>query len=94
MKRKYEGLIVLDTQGKDEAVDSIVNKVGQEIEAEGAKLSEVDQLGKRDFPFAPKGVTGGFFVNYHFEAEPDVIKKIDERLKLNTVVYQQHYLRA
>ena len=48
MSRKYEGLVVLDTKGKDTAIDELVSTVGQLIEAEGAKLDEVKNLGRNN----------------------------------------------
>ena len=40
MKRKYEGLIVLDTRGKEDTVDTIVSKIGRDMELE-AEMPDV-----------------------------------------------------
>ena len=47
MKRKYEGLIVLNTRGKEDTVDTLVSKLGREMELEGATLDQIDHLGKK-----------------------------------------------
>jgi small subunit ribosomal protein S6 len=91
MKRNYEGLIVLNTIGKEDSVDTLVSNLGREIEAEGAKLAQIDRIGKRKFPYGSKDLTDGYFVNYHFAAEPTVLDKLRSKLKLNDVVHQQHY---
>lgn len=91
MKRNYEGLIVLNTAGKEESVDALVSHLGRDIEAEGAKLEQIDRMGKRKFPYGSKGLTDGYYVNYHFVAEPTVLDKLRAKLKLNEVVHQQHY---
>ena len=93
MSRKYEGLIVLNTKGNDKGVDELVSSVGKEMESEGAKLDEIQQLGRRQFAYNARDLEGGHYVNYLFEAEPDVILKIQDRLKLNGVVHLQHYQR-
>lgn len=93
MSRKYEGLIVLNTKGSDKGVDELVSNVGKEIEAEGGKLDEIQQLGRRKFAYNARDLEGGHYVNYLFEADPDVIVKLQERLKLNEVVHLQHYQR-
>ena len=93
MSRKYEGLIVLNTKGSDKGVDELVSSVGKEMEAEGVKLDEIQQLGRRSFAYNARDLEGGHYVNYLFEADPDVIVKIQERLKLNEVVHLQHYQR-
>jgi small subunit ribosomal protein S6 len=94
MKRKYEAMIVIDTKGKEDSVETIVSQVGKEIEKAGAKLDQVDNLGKRDFPFSPRHVTGGHFINFHFQAEPTVLDTLKGRLQLNENIYQQYYQRA
>ena len=47
MNRKYEGLIVLNTKGKEDSVDELVGAVAKEMEAAGAKLDEIKQMGRR-----------------------------------------------
>lgn len=93
MSRKYEGLIVLNTKGMEGSVDDLVSAVAKEMEAEGAKLDEVQQLGRKQFAYNARHLDGGHYVNYLFEGEGDVIKKIQTRLKLNTKVHLQHYQR-
>ncbi len=94
MSRKYEATIVIDAKGKDEGVDSIVSQITREFEKSGAKLAQVDNLGKKKFPSAPRHVTGGFYVNFRFEAEPATVDGLKSKLKLNEYVYLQHYQRA
>lgn len=91
MSRKYEGLIVLDTKGIDGSIDDLVSSVGKELEAEGAKLEEVQQIGRRKFAYNARHLESGHYVNYLFEADPNAIQKIQTRLKLNTRVHLQHY---
>lgn len=94
MKRKYEAMIVIDTKGKEEGIDQIVSQVSREIEKAGAKLEQIDNLGKRDLPYSPRHVTAAHFVNIHFQAESPTVSAIEARLKLNENVYQQYYQRA
>lgn len=94
MKRKYEGLIVLNTRGKEESVDNIVSKIGREMELDGAKLDQIDHLGKRTFPYGSKKLTDGYFVSYQIQAEPATLEKVKARLRLNADVHQQNFLRA
>lgn len=93
MSRKYEGLIVLNTKGNDKGIEDLASSLGKEMEAEGAKLEEIQQLGRRQFAYNARDLDGGHYVNYLFEAEPDVIAKIQERFKLLEVVHLQHYQR-
>jgi len=93
MSRKYEGLIVLDTKGKDTSIDELVSAVGQQIEAEGAKLDEVKNLGRKTFAHNARQIEGGHYVSYIFHAEPEAIVKIKASLDLNDDIYLHQYNR-
>ena len=93
MKRKYEGLIVLNTRGKEESVDTMVSKLGREMELEGATLDQIDHLGTKKFPYGSKKLTEGYFVNYQIQAVPAVLDKVKAKLRLNPDVHQQNFLR-
>ena len=91
MTRNYEGLIVLNTKGIEGTIEDLITSVGKEIEAEGGKLEEVQQMGRREFAYPPKNLEGGHYANFLFSADSSAIKKIQERLKLNKQVHLQHY---
>ena len=84
---------MLNTKGNDKGVDELVSSVSKEMEALGAKLDEIQQLGRRQFAYNARDLDGGHYVNIIFEASPEVIAKIQERLKLNGDIYLQHYQR-
>lgn len=94
MDRKYEGLIVLNTKGKEDSVDELVGAVAKEMEAEGAKLEEIKQMGRRNFAYNARHLDGGHYVNYVFEADTQQVQKIQGKLKLNALVHLQHYQRV
>jgi len=93
MSRKYESLIVLNTKGKEDSVDELVSAVAREMESEGARLDEIKQLGKRKFAYNARHLDSGHYVNYIFEADPEQLRSIQSRLKLNGIVHLQHYQR-
>lgn len=93
MKRKYEAMIVLDMKGKEESVEQLVSGIGREMEKSGAKLEQIDHLGKRKFPFNPRHVESGYFVNFQIEADNAALDSVRGKLKLNENVYQQYYQR-
>lgn len=93
MSRKYQGLIVLNTKSLDGTVDELVTAVSKEFEAEGAKIDKVAQLGRRQFAYNARHLESGHYVNYTFEGCPQVITKIQGRLRLNGHVHLQHFQR-
>jgi len=94
MSRKYEGLIVLNIKGVESSVDELIAAVSKDIEAEGAKVGEVKQLGRRKFANPSRHLESGHYVNYSLQAEPAAVAKIQARLRLNTQVHLQHFQHA
>ena len=93
MSRKYQGLIVLNTKSLEGSVDDLVTAVSKELEAEGAKLEKITQLGRRQFAYNSRHLEAGHYVNYTFQGAGDIITNIQARLKLNGHVHLQHFLR-
>ena len=93
MSRKYQGLIVLNTKSLEGSVDDLVTAVSKELEAEGAKVEKIDQLGRRQFAYNSRHLEAGHYVSYTFAGAADIISKINSRLHLNGHVHLQHYLR-
>jgi len=94
MKRKYEGVIVLKMQGQEEGIEDAVGGITKELESNGATMEQIERIGKKEFAhenFAKQ--KHGYYVQYHFEAEPTVIDEVQGKLKLNDSVMLQHYRR-
>jgi small subunit ribosomal protein S6 len=75
------------------SVDELVSTVARELEAEGAKLDEIQQLGRRKFAYNARHLEAGHYVNFIFDAEPESIARIEGRLKLDERVHLQHFQR-
>lgn len=74
-------------------MDDLVSAVAKQMEAEGAKLDEIQQLGRKTFAYNARHLEAGHYVNYVFEAEPAQVEKIEGRLKGDATVHLQHYQR-
>ena len=94
MSRKYQGLIILNTKSLEGSVDDLVTAVSKEIESEGAKIGDINQLGRREFAYPSKHLSAGHYVNITFEGSPELIRTIQEKLSLNNHVHQQYYERV
>ena len=97
MKRKYEGVIVLKMQGQEESLEESVNTVTKELEKAGATMDQIDRVGRKEFAHENHAKQkAGYYVQYHFEADPSIIKDMESRLKLKMKdqVMLQHYRRA
>ncbi|MFK5924317.1 MAG: 30S ribosomal protein S6 [Verrucomicrobiota bacterium] len=91
MKRNYEGIIVLNTQGKEDGVDDMVSGISKKMEEEGATLAQIDRLGKKEFAYNARHLAHGFYVNIQFDATPEALPKIREFLKRDENVHLQYF---
>lgn len=93
MKNRYEALLVLNTQGKDDTLKDIVDRLESEFQKEGAEIEQVQKMDKRQFSYVAGELDSGYFVNFIFHAEPDLITKLRSKFKLDPEVYRQNYQR-
>lgn len=94
MKRRYEGVYVIKLQGQEDGIDEVVSSITKELEAHGATLDQIDRLGRREFAHENHAKQKhGYFVQFLFGADPNSLKEVENRLKLNDQVMLQHYRR-
>jgi small subunit ribosomal protein S6 len=93
MKKRYEALLVLNTQGKEDTVHDMVQRLESEFQKEGAEIEQVQKMDKRQFSYVAGPLDSGFYVNFVFHADPQLITKLRLKFKLDPDVYRQHYQR-
>ena len=93
MKNRYEALLVLDTQGRDDTVKDVVERLEAEFQKEGAEIEQVQKMDRRPFSYVAGRLDAGFYVNFVFHAEPQLINKLRAKFKLDPEVYRQSYQR-
>lgn len=93
MKNRYEALMVLNTQGTEDTVKDIVDRLESEFKKEGAEIEQIQKMDKREFSYAAGPLQAGYYVNFVFHADPQLITKLRSKFKLDPEVYRQHYQR-
>ena len=93
MKNRYEALLVLDTQGRDDTVKDVVERLEAEFKKEGAEIEQVQKMDRRPFSYVAGKLDAGFYVNFIFHADPQLITKLRSKFKLDPEVYRQSYQR-
>jgi ribosomal protein S6 len=93
MKKRYEALLVLNTQGREDSVKDIVDRLESEFQKEGAEIEQVQKMDKRQFSYVAGPLDSGFYVNFVFEADPQLVTRLRSKFKLDPEVYRQHYQR-
>jgi len=93
MKNRYEALLVLDTQGRDDTVKDVVDRLEAEFQKEGAEIEQVQKMDRRPFSYVAGKLDAGYYVNFVFHADPQLITKLRAKFKLDPEVYRQSYQR-
>jgi ribosomal protein S6 len=94
MTRKYDALYIFTNVSKEEAPDSLVEKVGAEITRLGGRLIGTEMLGRRHFARPLKKRESGVYVRIRFEIDPARIGELKARYALADDVFRVQILRV
>ena len=93
MNRRYEALLVLNAQGKEDTIREIIERLESEFQKEGAQIEQVQKMDKRQFSYVAGPLDAGYYVNFIFDADPGVIAKLRAKFNLDPEVYRHSYER-
>lgn len=91
MRNRYEGLLTLDVEGKEQSVQDMIDRITGEFAEEGATVEQTQKMDKRNFAYVAEKLKAGYYVNFIFTAEPSAIANLLKRFKLDDDVFRQHY---
>jgi small subunit ribosomal protein S6 len=87
--KRYEGLFILNTAEIEEGINQAIDKIRTEIAGLGGKVDTVQKMDRRSFArVANKKQTAGFYVNFIFDAPPDVAEKLKKHFALHDEVFR------
>ena len=93
--KRYEGLFILETAGKEEGIKDAIDKISSEITSAGGKVETVQKMDKKNFSrVADKKHNSGFYVNIIFESEPTAVAQLKQRFALNEEVFRVMFTTA
>jgi small subunit ribosomal protein S6 len=93
MNNRYEALLVLNSQSKEDTVKEIIDRLESEFQKEGAQIEQVQKMDKRHFAYVAGPLDAGYYVNFIFNADPQLVAKLRSKFKLDPEVYRQSYQR-
>ena len=87
--KRYEGLFILNTAGKEENVKDALDTISNDIVAAGGKVETVQKMDRKPFArVADKRHASGFYANVIFTSAPAVIAQLQKKFALNTEVFR------
>lgn len=87
--KRYEGLFILNTAGKEEGIKDTLDKISAEITAAGGKVETVQKMERKPFSrIADKKHTAGFYANVIFSTAPAAIAALRTKFGLNEEIFR------
>jgi len=90
--KKYEGLYIFAGSAKDDALDSQVDKVRNEITRLSGNVLATDVLGKKTFARPMHKRDNGVYVKIRFELDPAQVKALIDRYHLIEDIFRVQIL--
>ena len=75
-------------------MEELVKAVSKDIESAGAKVESINNMGRKDFAYSPRNITGAHYVTFTILGESGCVAKIQEKLALNGSVYLNQFNRV
>ncbi|HOX57171.1 MAG TPA: 30S ribosomal protein S6 [Candidatus Paceibacterota bacterium] len=93
--KRYEGLFILDTAGREEGIKDAIDKISAEITSLGGKVETVQKMDKKSFArVANKRHSAGFYVNVIFEGQPTILDQLKRRFTMSEDVFRVLFTEA
>jgi small subunit ribosomal protein S6 len=89
----YEGVFILDIQGKEEGVEAGIEAVRSAIETEGGKVNSVQRMDSRRFERTAQKLETGYYCTVLFDLASTKLDAVRAKLKLDNKVFRQFYLK-
>ncbi|MCC6232109.1 MAG: 30S ribosomal protein S6 [Verrucomicrobiales bacterium] len=93
--KRYEGLFILNTAGKEEGVKDVIDHIAADIAAAGGKVETIQKMDKRPFArVAERKSSSGFYVNLIFQSEPEALVGLRTKFRLSDDVFRVVFTEA
>ena len=89
----YDGMFILDVQGKDEGLKELLDQIEKEITVLGGRVHGSQKMDRRKFERVAEKMESGFYVVINFELAPEKLQILQGKLKLNSLVFRQFFLK-
>ncbi len=87
--KRYEGLFILNTAGKEDGIKDALDKISADIAMAGGKIETVQKMERKTFSrVADKRHSSGFYANVIFTGAPTLIATLNSKFALNEEVFR------
>ena len=87
--KRYEGLFILNTAGKEDSIQALVDHIRKDLESVGCTIDTVQKMDKKPFArMAGNNQTSGFYVNFIFTADAPTVAQVRQKFTMNDDVFR------
>ena len=90
---KYEGLFILESSVKDEALKLAIDKIQDAIKHAGGRVTNVQKMDQRSFARSTSKRQSGYYVNFNFDAPATAIAELNTKFRLDTSLVRFQFTR-
>ncbi|TCL34480.1 small subunit ribosomal protein S6 [Anaerospora hongkongensis] len=90
--KKYEVMFIVKP-AEEEALNNVVTKFENLLQANGATVEKVDRWGKRRLAYEVKEHAEGYYYLMFFSAEPKVIAELDRVMKITDEILKHMIIK-
>lgn len=92
MKKRYEVLLALDTQGKEDSAKDIIERLEKGFSEEGADVEQVQRLERRELSYEHNHINAAYFVNFVIEIDASKLDRLRGKFKLDPEVSLYNFI--
>jgi small subunit ribosomal protein S6 len=82
-------MFILDTRGREESVEQLIEDIKKGIVAAGAEVNGVENLGRRDFARVTDAqMIAANYVEFTIAGSPGAATRVREQFRLNPIAYR------
>ena len=80
---QYEVLYIIDPTLEEEATKAVIERFNKLIADNGAKVTDIDEWGKRRLAYEINGLNEGYYVLLHMEAAPEFPSELERNFQIS-----------
>jgi small subunit ribosomal protein S6 len=91
--RKYELMYIINASLDDAARQEVMETLKTIVEKGKGTVSEVTEMGMREFAYEINHMKKGYYVLMYFEADIETVDELDRLIRLNTNIVRHMNVR-
>lgn len=90
--KKYELLYVISSDTNETQRDALIEKFKKFVEDKKGNILGIDKWGMKKFTYPIKFKNEGFYVLMNFEAQPQVIKEMENLMNITETIVRKMFV--